>query len=135
MIFYRSKRLVFSLVKDVARFIVDSFCQYVTIGVDERRQPVVIKAQHVCLVLALFNSICFSAQRTRTMRKFDAISHPEILLAKSNYRAEESRELTIEKNERLILLDDSGLWWKVKRIDSNECGSVEVKRKKRSLRF
>ena len=46
----------------------------------------------------------------------------EIVIAKFNYTSQESHELTISKNERLLLLDDSCLWWKVKRVDSDETG-------------
>jgi hypothetical protein len=46
----------------------------------------------------------------------------EFILAKYPYQAQETHELTIVKNERLILLDDSCLWWKVKRVDSDETG-------------
>ncbi len=46
----------------------------------------------------------------------------EIVIAKFNYTSQENHELTINKNERLILLDDTCLWWKVKRVDSDETG-------------
>lgn len=46
----------------------------------------------------------------------------EIVIAKFNYNSQENHELTITKNERLILLDDTCLWWKVKRVDSDETG-------------
>jgi len=46
----------------------------------------------------------------------------EIVIAKFNYNAQESHELSIVKNERLLLLDDSCLWWKVKRVDSDDTG-------------
>jgi len=46
----------------------------------------------------------------------------EIVIAKFNYNAQESHELSIIKNERLLLLDDSCLWWKVKRVDSDDTG-------------
>lgn len=46
----------------------------------------------------------------------------EIILAKFNYTAQDTHELSIVKNERLVLLDDSHLWWKVKRFESDETG-------------
>ena len=46
----------------------------------------------------------------------------EIVIAKYNYNSQENQELTITKNERLLLIDDTCLWWKVKRIDSDETG-------------
>lgn len=46
----------------------------------------------------------------------------DILVAKFNYQAQEGHELSIVKNERLVLLDDSCPWWKVKRIDSDDIG-------------
>lgn len=46
----------------------------------------------------------------------------EIIVAKFDYHAQETHELTIEKNERLLLLDGSCLWWKVKRMDADETG-------------
>lgn len=48
----------------------------------------------------------------------------EIIVAKFNYHAQENHELTIVKNERLVLLDDSCLWWKVKRVDADDAGYV-----------
>ena len=51
----------------------------------------------------------------------------EIIVAKFNYHAQENHELTIVKNERLVLLDDSCLWWKVKRVDSDDAGYVPRK--------
>uniref|UniRef100_A0A5S6R480 Cytoplasmic protein NCK2 n=1 Tax=Trichuris muris TaxID=70415 RepID=A0A5S6R480_TRIMR len=41
----------------------------------------------------------------------------EFIVAKYKYDAQESKELSMEKNELLTLLDDSGKWWKVR----NEC--------------
>jgi hypothetical protein len=46
----------------------------------------------------------------------------EIVIAKFNYNAQESHELSIVKNDRLLLIDDSCLWWKVKRVDSDDTG-------------
>jgi hypothetical protein len=46
----------------------------------------------------------------------------EIVIAKFNYNAQENHELSIVKNERLLLLDDSCLWWKVKRVDADDIG-------------
>jgi hypothetical protein len=46
----------------------------------------------------------------------------EIVIAKFNYNAQETHELSIVKNERLLLVDDSCLWWKVKRVDSDDTG-------------
>ncbi|CAF3397712.1 unnamed protein product [Rotaria socialis] len=60
----------------------------------------------------------------------------EIIIAKFNYNAQENHELSIVKNERLILLDDKCLWWKVKRVDSDENGYIPsnfARREKRSL--
>ncbi|CAF1104930.1 unnamed protein product [Rotaria sordida] len=60
----------------------------------------------------------------------------EIVIAKFNYNAQENHELSIVKNERLLLLDDSCLWWKVKRIDTDEIGYIPsnfARREKRSL--
>ncbi|CAF4733669.1 unnamed protein product [Rotaria sp. Silwood1] len=60
----------------------------------------------------------------------------EIVIAKFNYNAQENHELSIVKNERLLLLDDSCLWWKVKRVDSDEIGYIPsnfARHEKRSL--
>ena len=46
----------------------------------------------------------------------------EIVIAKFHYTAQETHELNIGKNERLVLLDDSCLWWKVKRVESDDTG-------------
>jgi len=46
----------------------------------------------------------------------------EIVIAKFNYNAQETHELSIVKNERLLLMDDTCLWWKVKRVDSDDTG-------------
>lgn len=65
-----------------------------------------------------------------------SINGGEIIVAKFNYHAQESHELTIAKNERLVLLDDSCLWWKVKRVDSDDAGYIPsnfARREKRSL--
>jgi hypothetical protein len=51
-----------------------------------------------------------------------ALGNNEIVIAKFNYSAQESHELSIMKNERLLLLDDSCLWWKVKRVESDDTG-------------
>lgn len=42
----------------------------------------------------------------------------EVVVAKFDYVAQEATELSVKKNERLILLDDSRNWWKVR----NEAG-------------
>ncbi|CDW55344.1 cytoplasmic protein NCK2 [Trichuris trichiura] len=47
----------------------------------------------------------------------------EYIIAKYKYDAQEAKELSIEKNELLTLLDDSGKWWKV-RNDSDCEGFV-----------
>ncbi|CAF1085400.1 unnamed protein product [Adineta steineri] len=60
----------------------------------------------------------------------------ETIIAKFNYHAQENHELSITKNERLQLIDDSCLWWKVKRIDSDDTGYIPsnfARREKRSL--
>lgn len=46
----------------------------------------------------------------------------EIVITKFHYNAQENHELSVGKNERLLLLDDSCLWWKVKRLDSDDVG-------------
>ncbi|CAF4201169.1 unnamed protein product, partial [Adineta steineri] len=46
----------------------------------------------------------------------------EAIIAKFNYNAQENHELSITKNERRQLMDDSCLWWKVKQIDSDDTG-------------
>ncbi|XP_041350884.1 cytoplasmic protein NCK1-like [Gigantopelta aegis] len=38
---------------------------------------------------------------------------PVVVIAKYDYHAENTQELNIKKNERLVLLDDSKDWWKV----------------------
>ncbi|CAF3462927.1 unnamed protein product [Rotaria socialis] len=65
-----------------------------------------------------------------------SINGGEIVVAKFNYNSQDSHELTITKNERLILLDDTCLWWKVKRVDSDDTGYIPsnfARREKRSL--
>ncbi|CAF4984803.1 unnamed protein product, partial [Rotaria magnacalcarata] len=64
------------------------------------------------------------------------INGGEIVVAKFSYNSQDSHELTITKNERLILLDDTCLWWKVKRVDSDDTGYIPsnfARREKRSL--
>ncbi|CAF2353878.1 unnamed protein product [Rotaria sp. Silwood2] len=66
----------------------------------------------------------------------NSINGGEIVVAKFNYNSQGSHELTIAKNERLILLDDTCLWWKVKRVDSEDTGYIPsnfARREKRSL--
>ncbi|XP_050390002.2 cytoplasmic protein NCK2 [Patella vulgata] len=46
-----------------------------------------------------------------------------VVVAKYDYKAENTQELNIKKNERLILLDDSKDWWKVQNAD-NKSGFV-----------
>jgi hypothetical protein len=53
---------------------------------------------------------------------FNWLDSGEIVIAKFNYSAQENHELTVIKNERLLLVDDSCLWWKVKRVDSDDTG-------------
>lgn len=68
----------------------------------------------------LHSSACGAAdRRVRLSLVADA---GEIIVAKFNYHAQETHELTIAKNERLVLLDDTCLWWKVKRVDSDDTG-------------
>lgn len=43
-------------------------------------------------------------------------SSEQYVIVKYDYNAQEDQELTIKKNERLKLLDDSKNWWKVCRI-------------------
>ncbi|VDL71802.1 unnamed protein product [Nippostrongylus brasiliensis] len=45
------------------------------------------------------------------------------VIVKYDYLAQEDQELTIKKNERLRLIDDSKNWWKVVN-DSNNVGFV-----------
>uniref|UniRef100_A0A183IPT0 Cytoplasmic protein NCK1 n=1 Tax=Soboliphyme baturini TaxID=241478 RepID=A0A183IPT0_9BILA len=47
----------------------------------------------------------------------------EYIVAKYNYDAKESQELSVKKNERLVLVDDSGSWWKVRNVH-NRVGLV-----------
>ena len=46
-----------------------------------------------------------------------------IVVAKWDYTAQQDQELDIRKNERLLLLDDSKTWWRV-RNTSNQTGYV-----------
>lgn len=41
----------------------------------------------------------------------------QCVVAKYDYDAQDAQELTISKNERLVLLDDSRNWWKVINVD------------------
>jgi hypothetical protein len=45
-----------------------------------------------------------------------------ILIAKFDYESKESHELSLKKNERLILIDNSKNWWLVKKQDTNQTG-------------
>lgn len=57
------------------------------------------------------------------------------VLAKYDYSAQGADELSIKKNERLVLLDDSKAWWKVQN-NANQAGFVPsnyVKKTKPSL--
>ncbi|KRZ09702.1 Cytoplasmic protein NCK2, partial [Trichinella zimbabwensis] len=44
----------------------------------------------------------------------------EYIVAKYNYQAQEAQELSVRKNERLILVDDSRNWWKVRNSGNRE---------------
>ena len=46
------------------------------------------------------------------------------LVAKYDYRAENSQELTMRKGERLLLVDDTKDWWKVRSPDTGREGFV-----------
>lgn len=58
----------------------------------------------------------------RMIISFWNLDRGEIVIAKYNYTSQDNHELSISKNERLFLLDDTCLWWKVKRVDSDETG-------------
>lgn len=62
---------------------------------------------------------------------------PVYVVAKWDYTAKQEEELTIKKNERLELTDDSRSWWKVRKTSGNcEMGYVPsnyVKKEKLSL--
>lgn len=45
-----------------------------------------------------------------------------ILIAKFDYESKETHELSLKKNERLILIDNSKNWWLVKKCDSDQTG-------------
>lgn len=47
-----------------------------------------------------------------------------VLVAKFDYKAKETHELDLKKNERLLLLDNTKNWWFVKRMDSEQTGYV-----------
>ncbi|RUS91077.1 hypothetical protein EGW08_001205 [Elysia chlorotica] len=49
---------------------------------------------------------------------------PTQLVAKYEYRAENSQELTMRKGERLLLVDDSKDWWKVRSPETGKEGFV-----------
>ena len=42
------------------------------------------------------------------------------VIAKHSYTAENNQELSIRKSERLILLDNSKDWWRVKNMDNQQ---------------
>lgn len=46
------------------------------------------------------------------------------LIAKYDYKAENSQELTMRKGERLLLVDDTKDWWKVRSPDTGKEGFV-----------
>lgn len=66
--------------------------------------------------------IFFFFSLTINTPSIDLDGNHEIVIAKFHYNAQENHELSIGKNERLQLLDDSCLWWKVKRLDSDDIG-------------
>lgn len=45
-----------------------------------------------------------------------------VLVAKFDYDSKEANELSLKKNERLILIDNSKSWWLVKKVDSEQVG-------------
>ncbi|VDM03839.1 unnamed protein product [Schistocephalus solidus] len=60
---------------------------------------------------------------------------PDIVIAKFDYKAADSQELDIQKNEKLTLMDDSQHWWKVMN-SQGQVGYVPsnyVKRSKQGL--
>ena len=58
-------------------------------------------------------------QPTSSPTTSDAI----ILVAKFDYKAKDSQELSLKKNERLILLDSSKNWWLVQKYsDTSQQG-------------
>ena len=77
----------------------------------------IIRTTSVSLIFGLISMI-------KSRLFFFLIDSGEIVIAKYNYNSQDNHELTITKNERLQLLDDTCLWWKVKRVDSDETGYV-----------
>ena len=47
------------------------------------------------------------------------------VIAKYDYTAENGQELSIKKSERLILLDNSKDWWRVKNSDNKQASGEE----------
>lgn len=45
-----------------------------------------------------------------------------ILIAKFDYESKEAHELSLKKNERLVLIDNTKNWWLVKKHDSDQTG-------------
>lgn len=78
-----------------------------------------IKCNRIIIIRQLVSSIDFW---TLVILSCVHLDRGEIVIAKFNYTSQDSHELTISKNERLLLLDDTCLWWKVKRVDSDETG-------------
>lgn len=47
-----------------------------------------------------------------------------LVVAKWDYDSKQDEELSIKRNEKLKLIDDSRSWWKVQKISSGQCGYV-----------
>ena len=49
-----------------------------------------------------------------------------LVIAKYDYKAENGQELSIKKSERLVLLDNSKEWWRVKNAENRQASRVVV---------
>ena len=70
------------------------------------------------LVSPLTNGLLTLNLNSSTANDTVSSSNNTILIVKFDYQAKEANELSIRKNERLYLIDNSKNWWLVRKIDS-----------------
>ncbi|GFO42236.1 cytoplasmic protein nck2 [Plakobranchus ocellatus] len=96
----------------------------------ERRNPVIMEDPMLPKLGRYIKMTHFSPSPARKPNPASTVmaegqqQEPTQLVAKYEYRAENSQELTMRKGERLLLVDDSKDWWKVRSPESGKEGFV-----------
>lgn len=76
------------------------------------------------MVHEINTSVCSNNSNNGTTMNSSSSSKQSdiVLVAKFDYESKEANELSLKKNERLILIDNSKNWWLVKKVDSDQVG-------------